>query len=171
MSRIYTGELFRVVAELHPRGVLNRARYRAVLLVGDANQVVHQLARWLPSAVSGNDRSNPTRTSDRRDAPSSLTRSPSTCTSKVSGSACRDVTTSRSTAVHPATVASRYSTNDNKSFLAAGCDAGVIRIDGAVCRSFYAAKVIGILHSALTYGLELKRGGSECIRHCSPEAW
>ena len=47
MSRIYTGELFRVVAELHPRGVLNRARYRAVLLVGDANQVVHHPAGWV----------------------------------------------------------------------------------------------------------------------------
>ena len=45
MSQNYAEELFRVVAERNPCGVLNRARDRAVLLVGDANQVVYQLAR------------------------------------------------------------------------------------------------------------------------------
>ena len=44
MSRFYFGKLFRVVSKRHSRGVLNRARYRAVLLVGDANQVVHHPA-------------------------------------------------------------------------------------------------------------------------------
>lgn len=44
MSRFYLVALFRVVAKRHVRGVLNRARYRAVLLMGDANQIVHQLA-------------------------------------------------------------------------------------------------------------------------------
>ena len=44
MSRFYFGKLFRVVPKRYLSGVLNRARYRAVLLVGDADQIVHQLA-------------------------------------------------------------------------------------------------------------------------------
>ena len=44
MSRIYFVVLFRVIAKQHSCGILNRARHRAVLLMGDANQIVHQLA-------------------------------------------------------------------------------------------------------------------------------